>query len=352
MVALYLTSVEAAGKTALCAAIGRKLLSLKKKVGFIIPIQLTEASVEYGYKDATFIKEALELAESTELLCPIRLSHQELEQSLADKKDAFVQRVRQAYTQISSGKEVVLMEGLSHFGIDSASTQACYKIAEILDAKVVIVLRYSPTLTPSGIARVSKELKQRLLGIIVNFVPESKEEAARQETAVSFQEAGIKVLGILPEVRSLLGVSVGELAEILNGEILASSENTGEIVENIMLGAMTPDSGIDYFNRKANKAAVIRGERADMQLAALETSTRCLVLTGDSRPLPVVVQQAEDKHVPIMMVKQDISDVIAGIEKTLAEARFRSSRKLQKFENILDRYFDFKSLCSELGLKI
>jgi len=301
MVALYLTSVEAAGKTALCASIGRKLLNLGGKVGFITPVQLSEASIN-GYKDATFIKEALELEESTELLCPIRLSRRELWQSL-------------------------------------------------LDARVIVVLRYSSSLTASGMAQVAKELEQRLLGVVINFVPESRTEAVGQDMTALFQEAGINVLGILPEVRSLLGVSVGELAETLDGEILTCPENTGEIVENIMLGAMTPDSGIDYFNRKINKAAVIRGERADMQLAALETSTKCLILTNNLRPLPAVVYRAEDKHVPIMVVKQDTFSVIDGIEEALAKARLRSPQKLQRFETILDRYFDFKALCSELGLK-
>ena len=114
---------------------------------------------------------------------------------------------------------------------------------------------------------------------------------------------------------------------------------------------MTPDSGIDYFGRMANKAVVIRGERADMQLAALETSTKCLILTGNSKPLPPVVNQAEDKRVPIMVVKHDTSGTIAGIEEALAKTSFYNPQKLQKFENILGRYFDFTALCSELGLK-
>ncbi|HEX75433.1 MAG TPA: phosphotransacetylase family protein [Dehalococcoidia bacterium] len=350
MVALYLTSVEAAGKTALCASIGRKLLNLGGKVGFITPVQLSEASIN-GYKDATFIKEALELEESTELLCPIRLSRRELWQSLADEAEDFIERIRQAYAHISLGKDTVLIEGLSDLGTDNVSTLACYKIAEVLDARVIVVLRYSSSLTASGMAQVAKELEQRLLGVVINFVPESRTEAVGQDMTALFQEAGINVLGILPEVRSLLGVSVGELAETLDGEILTCPENTGEIVENIMLGAMTPDSGIDYFNRKINKAAVIRGERADMQLAALETSTKCLILTNNLRPLPAVVYRAEDKHVPIMVVKQDTFSVIDGIEEALAKARLRSPQKLQRFETILDRYFDFKALCSELGLK-
>lgn len=351
MAALYITSVEAAGKTALCASIGRKLLYRGIKVGFFVPVQLSETSNADGYKDAAFIKEAFGLTESSELLCPIRLSQRELWLSLTDELADFMQRLKQAYRKISRGKDIVIMEGLGNLGVDKVSTLACYTVAEILEAKVIIVLRYSSTLDVAKIVQIGKKLHEQLLGVIINFVPKPKIETVRQELTALFNEAGIKVLGILPEVRSLLGVSIGELAKILDGEVLTSPQNTDDIVENIMLGAMTLDSGVEYFARQTNKAAVIRGERPDMQLAALETPTKCLIITNNVKPLPPVISQAEEKHVPIILVKQDASAAIAGVEEALAKAHFRYSQKLQKFEELLDCYFDFKALYSGLGLK-
>lgn len=351
MVALYITSVEAAGKTALCAGIGKTLLSQGKKVGFITPVQLSEDGDTNSSKDATFIKDALDLAESTDLLCPIRLSRKDLWQSLTDEVTNFTPRLKQAYAKIARDKDIVLMEGLSDLVVDKVATLACYTIAETLDAKVIIVLRYSPTLNPEQVTQIDKKLEQRLLGVVINFVPENRMETVRQNMATLFQQAGIKVLGLLPEERSLLGISVKELTEILNGEILTCPENTDELVENIMLGAMTPDSGLDYFSRMTNKAAIIRGERADMQLAALETSTRCLILTNNSKPQSSVISQAEDKAVPIISVKQDASGTIAGIEDALAKTSFHNPKKLRKIGDMLGHYFDFKALYSELGLE-
>ncbi len=351
MVNLYISSVEPGGKTALCAGIGRQLLNRGKKVGYIIPVQLSENDNANGYRDANFIKEALELKDTPELISPFHLSNRELWQNLTDEPEDFTQRMKKAYAKISKGKDVVIMEGLSGLTTDNVSTLACYRIVEVLDAKVIIVLRYSATLAPSDLARVAGELGKRLVGVVINFVPESKIEAVEQNLVASFQEAGIKVLGILPEVRSLMGVSVDELTGVLDGEILTCPENTGELVENVMLGAMTIDSGIDYFNRKENKAAVIRGERADMQLAALETSTKCLILTNNVAPLPAVVFQAESKHVPIMIVDKDTSGVIADIEQVFSKPAFNNSQKLKRFEGIIDKYLDFTSLYLSLGLK-
>jgi len=351
MVNLYVASVESAGKTALCAGIGKKLLSRGEKVGFFKPVQISGAGGTDESGDAAFVKEVLELTDPPELLSPIQVSLKDLWQNLTENAGEFTKKIKTAYTKVSRDKDIVIMEGLSGLSTDNVSTLACYRIVEALDAKVIIVLRYSATLKPSDLTRVSAELGQRLLGVIINFVPEPDIEVVGKKMTALFHEAGIKVLGVLPGVRNLLGISVADLVKSLDGEIVTCLDKTDEIVENVMLGAMTVNSGVDYFNRKENKAAVIRGERADMQLAALETSTRCLVLTNNTRPLPVVVFQAESKEVPVIVVKKDTSGAIAGIEQAFAKAAFNKPAKLKQFEGIMDNHLDFKSLCTVAGLK-
>ena len=56
-----------------------------------------------------------------------------------------------------------------------------------------------------------------------------------------------------------------------------------------------------YFRRKPNKAVITGGDRADIQLAALETSTRCLILTGNLYPSPAVLNRAEELCVPVLL---------------------------------------------------
>jgi BioD-like phosphotransacetylase family protein len=350
LVALYITSTESAGKTALCAGIGRKLLDRGSKVGFMEPVHLIETGHTDGCEDAAFIKDSLRLTESEELICPIRLSQNELWRNLTEDPPNFLQNLKQAYRKISRDKDVVIMKGLSDLGVDKVSTLACYTVADALEARLIIVIHYSPGFNVSKIVQINKKVKH-LVGVIINLVPRSKIETAGRQLAALFNEAGIKVLSILPEIRSLLGISAGELAQFLGGEILTSPEKADEIVENVMLGAMTVDSGVMYFNRKENKAVVVRGERADMQLAALETPTRCLIVTNNVKPLPVVIVQAQEKQVPIILVKQDISGAMAAIEEALTKASFRSRRKLEMFGKVLDSCFDFQALYSELGLE-
>ena len=116
-----------------------------------------------------------------------------------------------------------------------------------------------------------------------------------------------------------------------------------------MLGAMYVDSGLDYFGRQANKAVVLKSDRPDMQLAALETSTRCLVLAGKTAPIPAVLARAEDQNIPVITVKDSVTTVVAGIEAALAQTRF-SAEKLPRLTEVMGRHFDSPSVFQGLGL--
>ncbi len=120
--------------------------------------------------------------------------------------------------------------------------------------------------------------------------------------------------------RKPAGISISELAKCLDGEILNFPEKSGEMVENLIVGAMCVDPSPLYFDVKSNKAVITRGDRADIQLGALNTSTKCLILTGGTRPIPSVMQQATEKGVLVMLVKKDTPATLADLERDLGKS--------------------------------
>ena len=127
-------------------------------------------------------------------------------------------------------------------------------------------------------------------------------------------------MGVLSEERALPSVSVAKLAEDLKAEVLCCPELTDKLVENIMIGAMSFGSGEDYFVRKDNKAVITRGEKHDIALAALSTSTACLILSNGKQTSPQVIHWAEDKGVPVLSVEQDVLSIVDEVEKTFIKA--------------------------------
>lgn len=134
-----------------------------------------------------------------------------------------------------------------------------------------------------------------------------------------------------PENRTPAALTIGELAKGIGGKILNHVEKSDVLVENYMLGAMTVDSGLDYFNRKRNKAAIIRQDRLDMQLAALETSTSCLILSGGNQaPAPSVLHKAETRGIPIITTGAAVGDIVTSIDNLLGKPGLNQANKLTK----------------------
>ncbi len=149
---------------------------------------------------------------------------------------------------------------------------------------------------------------------------------------------------MLPEDRALLGVTVGELAEHVGGSILNSQDRSGELVESVMVGAMSVDSSLSYLRLKSNKAVVTRGDRPDIQLGALETSTKCLVLTGNIEPVPGILSRARERDVPIVMVDKDTPGTMEALEDLFDGAGFCDEKKMERLGQGLEKGLDLAAV--------
>jgi BioD-like phosphotransacetylase family protein len=340
LAALYVTSLQAGvGKTAVCAGLGRHLQGAGKKVGFFKPMVADIKSPDKVAidSDAEFIKRVLALAEPVGSLCPV-----------IGRQGKLASRIKQAYARVSKSKDVVIVEGVWRLRPGGKPIEASYEVVKALDARVIIVEPYSEELSRAKFVDKYKDFGEYLLGVAVNKVPRSRVEPVHEQ--LSSQIAGVDILGVLPEDRVLFGLTVGELAEHIQGEILNCAEKSGELVENFMLGAMIVDPGPDYFGRKANKAVVVRGERPDMQLAALETPAKCLILSGGVSPIRAVLRSAEDKGIPIILTKGNTVYVVNSIELALGKPRFNQEKKLPRLVEIMEQQFDFSAVYRGLGL--
>jgi uncharacterized protein len=296
--ALFIISAEAAsGKTAICAGLAVNLVELGKKVSFSKPGETADSDIAY-------MKEII---------------------------------------GTNAGQDVVITEITTGRHPGDAASKSAYNAARESRAKVIAVEAY--TGQSSQYFDVYKGFGTNLLGVILNKVPAVSLKTVKEKATADFSAAGVKLLGAIPESRALLAITVGELAEIVRGKIINNPEKSGELVENYMLGAMVLGSGIDYFQRKSRKAAIIHGDRPDMQLAALDTPTVCLVLSGNRKnPVYNVFQRAESRGIPIIITETGTPEIIEGLENALSSARLRQEKKLPALADLVKRNLDIKTV--------
>ncbi len=182
-------------------------------------------------------------------------------------------------------------------------------------------------------------------------VPAGRLDFVQKQVAPFCQKRGIKVFATLPQDRLLMSTSVGEIVEALNGEVLCCGDRLDELVENLMVGAMSVDNALKFLRRKANKAVITGGDRPDLQLAALETNSKCLILTGNMHPSPIILGRAEELGVPMILAKQDTLTTVDIVESVFGKVRFHDEKKIRRFEALLEEHFDYAGLYSALGIK-
>ena len=170
--------------------------------------------------------------------------------------------------------------------------------------------------------------------------------------------SNIPVLGLIPENRLLMTLSIADLAQTLKGKILNNTEKSEELIEYFMMGSSTFDRGAAYYNRRNNKAVILWGEHAgfrkaaisNLQLAALQTSIRCLVISANSEPIPAVSQKAVEKQVPVISAPGSMLSLITILENSMGRLKFRQEQKLPRLEETLSQNLNLKLISEELGL--
>lgn len=354
MKALYITSGETfSGKSALCIGLGIQLRKDGQKVGYMKPVNV-RCDVREGVpfdEDVIFAKQIFGLPESFETLCPVALTPARMEQQLRGPEINYEPKLVEAFTKLSESTDVIVLEGGRSLREGYIVGLPPKHVVDLLGANTLMVAKYDEGLMIDRIMTAQNYFKESLIGVVINEVPRVHLDHVQDAIVPFLNRHGIKVFGVLRKDQLLSAPSVRELAAGLQAELLCGEECFDELVEDFLVGAMSADSALTYFRRKPNKAVITGGDRTDIQLAALETSTRCLILSGNLYPAAQVLDQAQDLCVPVLLTKQDTLATIEVIEGFFARSRFQQPKKVERFSALLDEYFDFAALYDALGIK-
>jgi BioD-like phosphotransacetylase family protein len=356
MKSLYITSVERySGKTATCLALGTRLIDKGYKVGYLKPLSIQPWKVggQIADEDAAFVKVILELSAEPWELSPVVITPEFLQEILTrPTKTDLMQKVKDAFKLAGDKQDILLLEGGGSLREGYVVGLPTPDVAQALDSQILAIVKYRDEVrTLDDALAAYTRLGEALSGIIINRVPQDSSKFVSDIAKPYLENRGIPVFGILPEVRGLSAITVGELIELLNAEVLTQYLDPDALIENLTVGAMTAEAALRRLRKYSNKAVITGGDRTDIQLAALETSTTCLVLTGNLRPSPLVVKQAEEFGVAMLLVRMNTMETIEEIEKIYGKTRLGQSSKLSQFQKLMSDHCDYERLFSAISLK-
>ena len=354
MANLYVTSAETfSGKSALCLGLGAHFRADGLRVGYLKPVNVN-SNVRDGLPfddDVVFAKQVFDLAEPPALLAPVALTPAKLEQQLRGPEVDYTPRLLEALAKVTADRDVVVLEGGRSWREGYVSGLSTRRVVELAEAKVLIVLKYEHTLLGDRALAAQDYFGSSLVGVVINETPRSALEEASGLVQPYLARHKLPVLGILPKDPMLAAPTVAELAEGLRAEVLSGADHMGALVEHMLVGAMSAEAALTHFRRQANKAVITGGDRADIQLAALDTSTCCLILTGNLYPSPVVLNRADELGVPVLLADMDTLSAIEIVESYVGRGRVQQTQKIDRFGALLNAHLDFTTLYASLGIK-
>ncbi|MBI4282634.1 MAG: phosphotransacetylase family protein [Chloroflexi bacterium] len=343
MSTLYVASDQArSGKTAVSVTLAHQLsASGRKKVALFKPFHLQTQPGQTD-PDGQILRQATSVQRAEAGLWPIAISQH------GDSRELPVEQALEAFPTATAGADVSIVEGLS--GLADPLGPVSRRLAEALDAVAIVVIGCSPGLALDRALMAKHLFGDRLAGVLLNGVTRYRLQEVKAILAPRIETEGVKVLAVVPEDRRLLGVTVSQLAEHLHGRFLNRQEKGNNLVEHFLIGGMTLDWGVLHFQRFSNKAVVVRGDRPDIQMAALATPTSCVVLTGGHPPIQYISYQTEEAAVPLIQVETDTLSTAATLESLPDKALFDHPLKQQLFGELLSQHGQWETLYRSLGL--
>lgn len=331
---LYIASTSGyAGKTLLALALGTIWREAGVKIGYVKP--LGKIPLVRGGRlvdgDASFLAEALGLDSPPEGVCPVVIT-QDLVMSAYRGEDLRVRgRISAVVRDAEARCEVLLVGGTANLRDGIFLGLSPLEFIVNYDCRVVLVDRFEGEKSMDQVLWAAEALGDRFLGVIFNRVEQAQEPFVRGTVTPCFAARGIRVLGVVPSDPVLGGMSVRTLADSLPASVVCGGECGLEgMIERFCVGAMDVENALRVFRGIPRKAVVTGGHRTDIQLAALETDTACLVLTGGVGPNDLILARAREKGAAILTVREDTMTTVDRFEGLRFRLRIREPEKIRR----------------------
>jgi uncharacterized protein len=250
--------------------------------------------------------------------------------------------VNRMATEMEKGKETLFIEGGKDLAYGSSLNMDTFALSDYLDAELILIISGNDDTIIDDITYLNKYTKTgkiNIKGVIINKVhdPEDFKNTYMNE----INDTGIDILGIVPFQNELTDFTISYLAEKTFATYIAGEAGAGRIVKNIFVGAMSQGEMLrNILFGKENKLIITSGDRSDVILTALESSTSGIILTNNILPPPNIVSMAADRQIPLLLVKGDTFKVAKQVDDMEPLLSMDNSNNVKLLTELTGKHID------------
>ncbi len=347
---LFVVGPQGSGKTAVGLAIAMRFRDAGYRTAYMKP--LGQAPVTGGYDEDIVLMSSLLGEELVGQHCLVQGGPNYLDRYRPGGR-IDDQAVTAEFEALAAKADVVIIEQAAHPATGAAMDMDAASLARAWQSQVLLVSKADndEDFDHSILYyRYFQSQGTKMLGIIYNNVPHRLQNKVNGVYRQLLERGSYRFLGAIPRRLEVAAPTVREIVEVMGAEVLTGDERLDNVVEDVLVGAMTMESALTYLRRSANKALITGGDRADIALAALETSTAVLVLTGGLYPDVRVLSRAQEKGVPVILVHYDTFTAIERIHAVSRKIRPGDEEAIAQARRDFDEKCDYAAIKAALGI--
>ncbi|WP_309294764.1 phosphotransacetylase family protein [Desulfotruncus alcoholivorax] len=345
---LFILGTAESGKTAVAVGLALKLKELGYQVAYFKPVANLTGATSGQDRDALLMKQVLEMRPDTGDIAPYKAGPSYLS---TYRHNETIEQLIATYEKVAAGADIVVIGGASDPSIMSTLGLDAVTLARRLGAATLFIIKIKNDYSLDQTVFLNNHFSGRdipVIGNIFNNVPRpllAKTEGIYRQRLL---ERGYRTLGIIPAKHDFAYPTVAEYYDTLGGELLAGEDKLDRPVEDLIIGAMTIESALGYLRRSPNKAFITGGDRAELALAALETSTSVIILTGGLYPDVKVIAKAAEKGVPVILVHYDTYATMEKLAEVAKNIRPGDKQAIDAAKETIEKHVNWEYIVDQL----
>ena len=343
------------GKTTTSLGLYSALNDGEKKIGYIKPVgqRFVDVNGEKIDEDSFLLTKTFDVSVPIQAMSPIVVDKDFTKNYLDDSASIYpkiVNRLCRSFDRAAYEKDYIIIEGTGHAGVGSVFNLSNAEVANILNAKVIII-------ASGGIGRPIDEiaLNQALfekagadiIGVIINKVQSDKLDFIKHYCGQALEKMNLKLLGVIPENAKLSEPSLSQIIHEIRGECLNTTNNIqSRKIKKVVIGAKTGLSTIDDIEE--GTLIITSGDREDIIQPCIKSNKASMlsgiILTKAITPNDATLEDIQTSEIPFILSNDSSYSVISRMNKINIKTQPHDVDKISIIKEILKSNIDLKEI--------
>lgn len=350
------------GKTTTCLGLYAAFRKQFKRVAFIKPIGQRFVEV-HGHKvdeDSFLLDSVYHVEVPIEAMSPIAIDRTFTRRYIKNPEQALVRitdKLCRAFDRAAYESDVVIIEGTGHAGVGSVFDMSNARVAQILNAKVIIIAGAGIGRSVDEIAlnkALFDQLGVEVLGVIMNKAHPEKIDEIREYGSLSLKRLGVPLLGVIPVEKPLSAPNLSQVVEEIGGRWLnGRTHGMNERILRVVIGAMTAKGVVDYL--QPGVLIITPGDREDIIFSAIACEgisgkkiVSGIVLTRNIPPHPKLMEMLAQTNIPIVITSDESYHVASKINSMTIKTQPQDSDKFAIINRLIKEHVDLDAIKAAL----